>query len=192
MFMKKYIVKLSNTSVLQQDLEHIVKSSENYCGHNLAFYQTFNFIDGTGYMKTVREEIEFVLGSYRDTRIHKNEIIAFAEKWGLEKYLNFDLSSLSEGWKKFLGLALFTNNEDEGKIYFDSCRQLSNKLISTLEKNINQSNCKTIFFFEYDSNLLLQKDYSIIYFYGGQFLDFPPQLDNSKLFDEYETNYELS
>lgn len=119
------------------------------------FYQSSSFIDGTGYMERVYQEIDFVIHSNLD-RCHINDVDVFMRTWGFEDYAQYKLSELSGGWKKFLGLALFTNIQYPGKIYFDAFRQLSDRLIGLLLMNMKDTPTKYAYFFEYDTNLFPQ------------------------------------
>jgi hypothetical protein len=115
-------------------------------------YQSFSFVDGTGYVEQVFQEIDFVLSSNRDN-CFIGSVDEFMRVWELEDYACYKLSELSGGWRKFLGLALFTNVNCSGKIYFDAFRQLSDRLIALLLKNLMQSPTNQAYFFEYDVTL---------------------------------------
>ncbi len=115
-------------------------------------YNSFSFIDGTGYVEKAFEEIDLVLQSNK-TNCYINETNEFISQWQLGRYSEYNLSELSGGWKKYLSLALFTNLKSDGKIYFDAFRQLSDRLINSFLKCLIDTNVPIVFLFEYDVSL---------------------------------------
>lgn len=130
---------------------------------SLITYESFAFIDGTGFTKKVRDEIDFVLDSQVK---HDCNVLCkkdFINIWGFSEYLDYDVQHLSGGWKKYLGLALFSNIRSDGKIYFDACRQLSDRLIEQFISNVRKSKPGAVFYFELDAMLLSSFPFTVLY-----------------------------
>ncbi len=165
--MNKYLVLLDNSNLIVSEKERLINACsyfllEKNSSNQTNVYRSFVFAEGTGYMRKVYEEIEFILQCNG-----KNTIITaveeFAKIWEITPYLNYDISNLSGGWRKYLGLALFTNIISKNKVYFDVCRHLADNLISLFKTNLNKTNTENVFFFEYDVNVL--RDASMFYLY---------------------------
>lgn len=149
-----YNVLLSNSKNIEENRNDIISMCEIKSGKELSAYFNYSFSFSTGYMNTVRDEIYFVLQSQQQKNYAIiDDVLFFAKKWGLDFFLDYKISELSGGWRKFLGIALFSNIRSEGRIYFDCVRQLSDRLIGILIDNLSEEN-KIFFFVEYDSELI--------------------------------------
>ena len=157
--MALYLVDIDNVDLIDVESDNIITACNNRSGVRSEVFFSSNFIKGTGYMKKVRDEIDFVLKSHEVDSIGSNSFEEFVRLWNFEQYLDYDLDHLSGGWNKFLGLALFLNIKSECKIMFDGCRQLSDVLISRLIDNLESNSNEDYFLVEYDQNLL--KKYSL-------------------------------
>jgi translation initiation factor RLI1 len=145
---------LDDSRRLQFGHERLVEQCQAFLPGEYARYQSFDFVEGTGYMRTVADEIDFVLGGYDRTGDGTVAFDDFVTRWDLERYLDRDIRHLSGGWKKLLGLGLFTARRSEGKVYVDACRQLSDRLIRLVVENVTAENTGRAFFFDYDAALL--------------------------------------
>ena len=150
----KYRVLLRDSHRIRAGQDGLVALCRRFLPADYEVYQSSEFVDGTGYMRTVEDEIDFVLGSHAAAGVATTDFAGFVADWDFEPYLNRDIRHLSGGWKKFLGLALFTAQCADGKVYFDACRQLSDRLIRRLVQNVNAQNTGSAFFFDYDALLL--------------------------------------
>ena len=149
---KIIIPNLENINIIGREIDTIKSWCKNQYPAMYHSYECLPFVDGTGYVERVYQEIDFVLSSNFGNTFIKNAD-HFIEYWKLEKYRDYKLSELSGGWKKYLGLALFTNIIFEGKIYFDAFRQLSDRLILILINNLKETPTEYSYFIEYDVNL---------------------------------------
>src|SRR5690606_38134111 len=147
-----YLVHVEHADWLTSHNEELAKACSDLSPGAYKVYNSTSFVDGTGYMQNVFQEIDFVLQSNAGNCTIKDTEF-FLNAWGLEKYVSYNIADLSGGWKKFLGLALFTNIQSEAKIYIDSFRQLSDRLIAMLIAGIKNTGVKKVFFFEYDVSL---------------------------------------
>jgi len=185
--MALHLVKLEDSSKIQFDRKSLVASCEQYRGINYGIYHSTNFINGTGFVRSVFEEIDLVMQSnVGSTYLNQKE---FVESWDFTKYVNYHLSALSGGWRKFLGVALFTNLVSEGKIYFDVSRQLSDRLISLFVKNLRATGLKECFIFDYDTALYACEEFNSIYYTEGG-LSNKKQLKHADGGSLTETNYD--
>lgn len=150
----KYRVLLGDSRRIQSDHDALVALCHRFVPADYVIYRSSDFVDSTGYMRTVEDEIDFVLGSHAAAGVATTELARFVDDWGFEPYLKRDIRHLSGGWRKFLGLALFTAQRAEGKVYFDACRQLSDRLIRRLVQNVHAHNTRAAFFLDYDALLL--------------------------------------
>jgi hypothetical protein len=167
--------------------DNLLSVCQAYQAGEYAVYESVYFIEGTGYVQTVAEEIDLVLSS-NPNNVHL-QFDNFVASWGFEKYLHHNLSELSGGWRKYLGLALFTNLRTENKIYIDACRQLSDRLIGILLENLAATSIPYAFFFEYDSLLVTPSSVSYLYLESGSIVTRKPIRHQSML---EETNYEYA
>jgi hypothetical protein len=143
---------IDNADWISEETDKLISICCAYRPDIYRSYQSCSFVEGTGYMEQVFQEIDFVLSSNRGNCFIEN-LDEFIRVWELEYYEGHKISELSGGWKKFLGLALFTNINCPGKIYFDAFRQLSDHLIALLLKNLGQTATNHAWFFEYDVTL---------------------------------------
>jgi hypothetical protein len=156
--MKKFLVLLDNSNLIVSDKENLIEACKLYISNQdtvdeLNVFRSFVFTEGTGYMRKVFEEIDFILQCNCNNTTFSS-VQDFAANWKFTEYLNYDISSLSGGWRKFLGLALFTNITSKNKIYFDVCRHLADDLIILFKTNLDKTFTDNVFFFEYDTNII--------------------------------------
>jgi hypothetical protein len=150
---KIYLAHINDADWINTESDNLVEKCKKLAPYSsYCEYQSFSFIDGTGYVETVYDEIELILQSNKD-HCYIQDVDEFIRQWEINKYSDYKLSELSGGWKKYLSLALFTNLKSEGKIYFDSFRQLSDRLINLLLKNMLTTGVSAVFLFEYDVSL---------------------------------------
>jgi energy-coupling factor transporter ATP-binding protein EcfA2 len=184
--MNKYLALLNDSNLIFSNQEILINASKNIFNGNYGVYNNFMFTEGTGYMKKVYEEIDFVLQSNAG-QTYFLSIEEFSEQWGFNDFLSYDILSLSGGWKKFLGLALFTNIKHKNKIYFDSARQLSDRLINVFNKNLKNTYIENVIFFEYDVNLILDDSMLFLFFKENQLIK---EIPSNISFKYLDTNYE--
>jgi len=149
---KLYLPHINDADWINKESDILIQKCENIEPLMYTVYHSFSFIDGTGYVEKVLEEIELVLQSNKGN-CYINDPDEFIRRWQINKYLGHNLSQLSGGWKKYLSLALFTNLKSEGKIYFDAFRQLSDRLIDSFLKSVIDTKISAAFLFEYDVSL---------------------------------------
>jgi hypothetical protein len=151
-------ILLDNSNLIVSDKENLIEACKLYISNQdtvdeLNVFRSFVFTEGTGYMRKVFEEIDFILQCNCNNTTFSS-VQDFAANWKFTEYLNYDISSLSGGWRKFLGLALFTNITSKNKIYFDVCRHLADDLIILFKTNLDKTFTDNVFFFEYDTNII--------------------------------------
>lgn len=161
--MEYYIIYLNNAQTIENEQDSLIKKCHAFKNIDYEVFSSYKFISGTGYMQTVGDEIEFVLQGYERLNILKYSLKDFIKTWQLNDVIDYDLNHLSDGWKKYLSLALFSNQRSAGKIYFDATRHLSDNLLDNLIENIEKSTKNSIFFFEYDVNMLGKYGFKILY-----------------------------
>ncbi len=161
--MDKYVIYLNDAGRIKRNQNDLIAKITPLAGDDVSIYESYTFIDGTGYTKKVQDEIDFVFAGHEAKGLNILPKEEFIKAWGFEYYLEFDINHLSGGWKKYLGIALFSNIKAETKIYFDSTRQLSDKLIGRFVKNLEQTQIKQVFFFEWDAMLLTNLDVKVLY-----------------------------
>ena len=186
--MEMYIVLLNDANKIHSNQDELVKKCQIFSSTEYAVYHSYNFVEGTGFMKTVGEEIELVLQCYDAENKCFLSFDDFVRYWKLEKYLNYSIGDLSGGWKKFLGLALFTNQISNGKIYFDAARHLSDRLIGLFISNLEKTKTNNVFLFEYDSNLMIKYGFKLLLDSENGFINTTNLVIEDKSI--LETNYE--
>jgi hypothetical protein len=147
-----FIPSLDEANLISEAPEELIRLYAPEEIQDIVFYQSYSFVEGTGYVEKVYQEIDFVLKSNQG-KCTIEDVDLFIDKWGFADYQFYKISELSGGWKKFLGLALYTNIKQDHKIYFDAFRQLSDRLIHMLISNLEKTETKTAYFFEYDMHL---------------------------------------
>lgn len=188
--MDKYIIYLNDSNLIHSNPEVLINKCVLWSNNDFEIYKSFNYVGGTGFTKTVDDEIRFILECQKAA---KGSILCYEEfiqAWDFKKYLNYDLDSLSGGWNKYLGIALFSNYNSQNKIYIDMGRHLSDQLLTVFFKNIDATLRGTQIFIEYDINLLLDvcKDLKPLYDHGDKLSkdEWAPLYDNC----DSETNYD--
>lgn len=161
--MDKYVIYLNNAGRIKHNQNELIAKVMPIAGSDVSIYESYTFIDGTGYTKTVQDEIDFVFAGHEAKRLNIFTKKEFIKTWGFEYYLDFDINHLSGGWKKYLGIALFSNIIADTKIYFDSTRQLSDKLIQRFIHNLELTDINKVFFFEWDAMLLSDLNMKVLY-----------------------------
>lgn len=179
---------LLNDSTQIHDSEQLVEKCSSWSRSELIVFKTFSFINCTCYMRTVQEEIEFVIDSQKSRGVYISSVTDFVNTWKLSQYLDTEVFKLSGGWRKYLGLALFTNRKSQGKLYMDSLRHLSDTLIYSFFENLNLYNDEIVIFAEYETGLL--SNYKLV-----PLFDHGDRLSLARWQDQFihntsETNYE--
>jgi hypothetical protein len=138
-------------------------------------------------MRTVKEEIEFVINCQKSRLENILDVREFVDAWQFTRYLNTDVTSLSGGWRKYLGLSLFTNRKSSGKLYLDGLRHLSDTLISVFFTNLGLCSDNLVIFAEYETRLLASHNLELLYDLGDRLSlnKWQPQF----LPHNHETNY---
>ena len=150
---KVYLVHINNADWINTESDVLAEKCRAWApGHSYVEFHSFQFIDGTGYTETVYDEVDFILQSNRDD-CYISDPDEFIYHWQITEYAGYKLAELSGGWKKYLSLALFTNLKSGGKIYFDTFRQLSDRLIELLLTNLLRAGVSSVFLFDYDVSL---------------------------------------
>lgn len=186
--MKKYVVLLNNVNLIYRNEQDLVNKCRAFSNIDFLIYKSFTFAGGTGRTKTVKEEIDFVIQSQQKQNINFMNKEEFINAWDLKNFLNRDVVHLSGGWRKFLGIALYTNQISIGKIYFDVSRHLSKRLFDIFLINLKLTTEKVAFFFEYDISIFAQEKIEFLY-------DHMDRLSKNKSCDQIlsdlkETNYD--
>lgn len=152
--MRAFLILLDDVTVIQHDRGQLIDAIKTFSGTDPLIYRSPYFVEGTGYARTVYDEVEFVTSSQTKLGLAQTETRQLLDRWQLEKYRDYELSQLSGGWRKFLGLALFSNQKSACKIFFDSFRQLSDRLIENLIHNLDGSGTDYVFFVEFDAEYM--------------------------------------
>jgi hypothetical protein len=184
--MIKYILFLNDSAQIHNSTGLVAKCS-SWAMIDLLVYKTFSFAYSTCYMRTVREEIEFVIQCQKYREENVLDMPDFVYAWQFTSYLNSDVTSLSAGWRKYLGLALFTNRKSQGKLYFDGLRHLSDTLISVFFQNLARCNDDLVILAEYETGLLASQHLVPLYDHGDRLSLHKWQ--SHFIHDNHETNY---
>lgn len=191
--MKSYVVLLEDSNLIVSRKENLIETcmrfiqiDDTFSESSISIYQSFVFAECTGYVQKVSDEIDFILQCNENT--FYSSVEEFAKNWGLTDYLDYDVINLSGGWRKYLGLALFTNNLSHNKIFFDVCRHLADDLILLFKQNLKNTSVSNVFFLEYDVNLI-RDPYMIYVLYkeGMLYKDFTSLIKGNTITD---SNYE--
>jgi len=187
--MEKYVAILNNATQIDSAAAkgELERKARSWFNKEFLVYTSHSFAACTGYAKTVHEEIELVLTGHKGRNISIWEIDNFVEIWELKDYLDYEIWKLSGGWRKYLGIALFTNQRSFGKIYFDAIRHLSSNRLRTFMSNLDQSGGECTVFFEYDVSKLLDLKLTPLYDHSDRFS--LEEFTNSVLELNGETNY---
>jgi|GEM_PF-5420352 len=164
--MKAYILLLDDVTVIQHGREMLIAAVKAFSGADPLIYRSPYFVEGTGYARTVFDEIELVTSSQSKLGLAQASPTQLLDAWQLEKYRDYELSALSGGWRKYLGLALFSNQKSRCKIFFDSFRQLSDRLIGDLVNNLKKTGTEYVFFVEFDAEYMKGCEFQRILFTG--------------------------
>ena len=165
--MKNYILLLNNSEQINEN-ENLISKCSSWAMIDLLIYKSFSFANCSCYMQTVHEEIEFVIKSQKSCGENVLDQSEFIKSWNLHRYLNTKVTDLSGGWRKYLGLALFTNRNSQGKLYLDSLRHLSDNLIDVFFSNLKRGNNETVIFAEYETKLLCNRNLTPLYDLGDR------------------------
>lgn len=165
--MIKYLLLTNNTFQIHHD-NNLISKCNSWSGVNLLVYKTFSFAQSTCFMRTVREELKFVI----DCQISRSENVLnlsdFIDAWKYGKYLDTNVASLSGGWRKYLGLSLFSNRKSIGKLYLDGLRHLSDNLINNIFNNLDLGGDDIVIFAEYESEIIKRHDLEFLYDLGDK------------------------
>jgi len=94
--MEKYLIYLNESGKIKRNREELIsKCASLVREEEFSIYESFTFVDGTGYAKTVQDEIDFVFAS---NEVKDGNVLSkadFINAWGFFHYLNYDISQLS-------------------------------------------------------------------------------------------------
>lgn len=186
--MDKYVVLTNDVTRIDiNSYGDLVQACQLWSRTNPSIYRNYPFTESTGYVKTVYEEIEFVIECQEKGGGSVWNVNQFISLWGFQEYLDYDILDLSGGWRKYLGLALFTNRTSTCRIYFDATRHISSNRLSLFMANLDKCPGREAIFFEYDATKLLTSDFKTLYDYNGTLS--VEKWEDSLILENVETNY---
>ena len=148
-----YILVVRDIDRLDFELDALRFKCERLFACDFDVYRPLPYVEHTGYTETVHDEISFVVGSQGASGNSLLEVDSFIEQWQLGDLLNKRVLELSGGWRKFLGIALFTNKASRHKLYHDVTSHLADARLALLLENLGKG-AATALFCEYDPALL--------------------------------------
>ena len=142
--MDLYVVYTCDADLIDRDPDALAAKSAVAVPGRYDCYQPSAFAKSSGLARTVRDELDFVLqarswrrGEMSPAQPSRDAMVSsVAQRWQLDPWLDHDVDHLSGGWEKLLGLALFTEMQSDIKLYADSTRQLSDRLIAVFLSNL--------------------------------------------------------
>jgi hypothetical protein len=152
--MSWYLLLTNNVDYIDTQTSRFVEKCSRYFDLEFGVYRPLPFVDHTGLTETVQDEIDFVVGcqqSASGAHLNAND---FVREWHLQGFRDYRVVHLSGGWRKFLGLSLFTNQKLPAKLYFDVASHLAEERLRLLLRQLeNQGNDQVVIFCDYDSLL---------------------------------------
>jgi len=145
-----YGVVMRNTCELWPDAKKVTEKCETFFGTQFEIYQPSEYVVGTSYTRRVSEEIAFVLLSQAKAGVSLLSQDQFTRIWRLIEWLDYDVAALSGGWRKYLGLSLFSNQKADARLFIDASRHLSDTLLLNLLRGLEESGGESVVFLEYD------------------------------------------
>lgn len=188
--MSRYLLALDDVNAIDHDHDDLVLKVNAFFGSSCIAYRPLPFVDHTGFTETVEEEIEFVVGCQQFENAAFQGVGAFIQEWGFERFLKYKVVDLSGGWRKFLSIALFTNQLRTPRFYIDVASHLGDDRLTHLMRHLDQRPEEVAVFCEYDCLLLsgLHKDFGILYDSGTRIEALPSF--PSRPVDSLQANYE--
>ena len=152
--MNGYLLLLDDVNGMDQQSEALLLKATRHFDTEFAVYRPLPFTDHTGLTETVEEEIEFVIGCQQSEGGAHCDTAAFIKEWGFSDLRHKRVVELSGGWRKFLGVALFTNRRTGAKLFMDVTSHLADERLRLLLDRLNRNQEQCVVFCEYDSLLL--------------------------------------
>jgi hypothetical protein len=149
--MNGYLLLLDDVNAMDQHSDTLIVKANRHFDTEFSVYRPLPFTDHTGFTETVEEEIDFVVGCQQAAGGARCDTTAFIRQWGFSELLGKRVVELSGGWRKFLGVALFTNRRTEAKFYIDVASHLADERLRLLFDRLNLGDEKCVVFCEYDS-----------------------------------------
>jgi hypothetical protein len=168
--MNRYLLLLDDVNAIDHQSDSLLAKAAHYFDAEFAVYRPLPFTDHTGFTETVEEEIEFVIGCQQSEGGAHCDPSDFIREWGFSGLLGRRVVELSGGWRKFLGLALFTNRRTAAKFYFDVASHLADERLRLLLDLLNLHREGCVVFCEYDSVLLsgMAEGFGLLYDAGDR------------------------
>lgn len=189
--MSWHLLLTDNIDQIDTQTDRLVERCNQHFKKDFAVYRPLPFVDHTGFTETVAEEIEFVIGAQEASDGACLNSHQFILRWNLAHLLQQRVVHLSGGWRKFLGVALFSNCKADAKCFIDVTSHLADERIRMLLQHLESQMIDRVVFCEYDSHLIFDmapSRFSLLFEKGDQMveLDRFPERDKTALYSNYE------
>jgi hypothetical protein len=149
-----YCLLVDDIGAIDADTGAFAFKCVRYFSAEFRTYRPLPFVDYTGYTELVRDEIEYVIACQTQAGRARLGAEAFSKAWGFESQLDLRVVELSGGWRKFLGVCLFTNYAAEAYLYIDVASHLADQRLALLNAYLSNNATGPVVFCEYDTALI--------------------------------------
>jgi hypothetical protein len=158
--MDSHLIICDNWRLMEEQPQTICRQFERFLNSEARFLAPVLFAEYSCLTQFVEEEIDLVVSNQQkqnDARLTQDEFISF---WGWQDKLATKVYHLSGGWRKLLGVSLFSNRMCDNLLFIDFASHLSDPTIAFALDRMRQLKILRVGFAEYDE-MIIQKHLGI-------------------------------